>query len=119
MNQEKYGIAADINECHRVRMERKKEVVDQKIQEAQRKAGVIVVITGNGKGKSSSGFGMVIRAMDHGMKVGVVQFIKGAMSTGEKNFCNVFPKKGCSSPARIFRIPRYLNWRAPHRPACS
>ncbi len=82
---------AAINERHRVRMERKKELIDAKIQQAQRTAGVIVVTTGNGKGKSSSGFGMVIRAMGHGMKVGVVQFIKGAMSTGEEKFLRRFP----------------------------
>lgn len=80
-----------INARHRVRMERKKEIVDEKIKQAQRTAGVIVVTTGNGKGKSSSGFGMVIRAMGHGMKVGVVQFIKGAMSTGEEKFLRRFP----------------------------
>lgn len=80
-----------INERHRVRMERKKEIIDDKIKQAQRTAGVIVITTGNGKGKSSSGFGMVVRAMGHGMKVGVVQFIKGAMSTGEEKFLRRFP----------------------------
>ena len=81
----------DINERHRERMERKKTVVDEKIRQAQRQAGVIVVTTGNGKGKSSSGFGMVMRALGHGMRVGVVQFIKGAMSTGEEKFLRRFP----------------------------
>jgi cob(I)alamin adenosyltransferase len=83
--------SGNINERHRVRMERKKEIVDDKIKQAKRSAGVIVVTTGNGKGKSSSGFGMVIRAMGHGMQVGVVQFIKGAMSTGEEKFLRRFP----------------------------
>lgn len=81
----------DINARHRARMERKKALIDNKIEQAQRTAGVIVVNTGNGKGKSSSGFGMVMRAMGHGMKVGVVQFIKGAMSTGEEQFLRRFP----------------------------
>lgn len=80
-----------INARHRARMERKKALIDNKIEQAQRTAGVIVVNTGNGKGKSSSGFGMVMRAMGHGMKVGVVQFIKGAMSTGEERFLRRFP----------------------------
>jgi len=83
----------DSNERHRVRMERKKEVVDEKIRQASREAGVIVVTTGNGKGKSSSGFGMVMRALGHGMQVGVVQFIKGAMSTGEEKFLRRFPQE--------------------------
>ena len=74
-------------------MERKKAVVDQKINQAQRTAGVLIVNTGNGKGKSSSGLGMVIRALGHGMQVGVVQFIKGAMSTGEEQFLRRFPNE--------------------------
>ncbi|HEY0274511.1 MAG TPA: cob(I)yrinic acid a,c-diamide adenosyltransferase, partial [Paenirhodobacter sp.] len=48
--------------------------------------GLIVVLTGPGKGKSSSGFGMVMRAIAHEMPVAVVQFIKGAMATGERDF---------------------------------
>jgi cob(I)alamin adenosyltransferase len=82
---------SDINERHRVRMERKKAIIDQKIAEANKEIGIIIVNCGNGKGKSSSGFGMVIRAMGHGMKVAVVQFIKGAMSTGEEKFLRRFP----------------------------
>lgn len=81
----------DINERHRIRMERKKAIIDQKIAAAQKDIGIIIVNTGNGKGKSSSGFGMVVRAMGHGMKVAVVQFIKGAMSTGEEKFLRRFP----------------------------
>jgi cob(I)alamin adenosyltransferase len=81
----------DINERHRTRMQRKKEVVDSKISAAKRNAGVLLVNTGNGKGKSSSAFGMVIRTMGHGKKVGIVQFIKGAMSTGEEKFLRRFP----------------------------
>jgi cob(I)alamin adenosyltransferase len=81
----------DINERHRVRMERKKAIIDEKIASAQKEIGIIIVNTGNGKGKSSSGFGMVVRAMGHGMKVAVVQFIKGAMSTGEEKFLRRFP----------------------------
>ena len=81
----------DINERHRVRMERKKAIIDAKIAAASKDIGIIIVNTGNGKGKSSSGFGMVVRAMGHGMKVAVVQFIKGAMSTGEEQFLRRFP----------------------------
>lgn len=76
---------------HKARMVRKKEVVDQKIAAAQIERGVIVITTGNGKGKSSSGFGMVIRAMGHGMKTAVVQFIKGGMPSGEEQFLRRFP----------------------------
>jgi cob(I)alamin adenosyltransferase len=82
---------AELNERHRARMERKKAVIDAKIAAADKKVGIIIVNTGNGKGKSSSAFGMVARALGHGMKVGVVQFIKGAMSTGEEMFLRRFP----------------------------
>ena len=84
-----------INQRPKERMQRKKEVVDGHIDAAKVERGVIVVTTGNGKGKSSSGFGMVARALGHGMKVGVVQFIKGASSdvgaTGEEGFFRRFP----------------------------
>lgn len=79
------------DERHRARMARKKEVVDAKIASAQAERGVIVITTGNGKGKSSSGFGMVVRAMGHGMHTGVVQFIKGAIPSGEEMFLQRFP----------------------------
>jgi cob(I)alamin adenosyltransferase len=81
---------AALNERHRLRMERKKAVIDAKIAAADRQIGIIIVNTGNGKGKSSSAFGMAVRALGHGMKVGVVQFIKGAMSTGEEQFLRRF-----------------------------
>ncbi|WP_028240833.1 cob(I)yrinic acid a,c-diamide adenosyltransferase [Stutzerimonas azotifigens] len=76
---------------HKARMQRKKAVVDAKIAEAQDEYGLLLVHTGNGKGKSSSAFGMVARALGHGIKVGVVQFIKGAASTGEESFFRRFP----------------------------
>ena len=80
-----------IDERHKARMQRKKRAVDERMSAAQRDAGLIIVVTGNGKGKSSSGFGMVARALGHGMKVGVVQFIKGAVPTGEEQFFRRFP----------------------------
>lgn len=77
---------------HRERMQRKKAVVDARIAEATMSKGLLLVLTGNGKGKSSSAFGMVARALGHGMKVGVVQFIKGSFSTGEEAFFRRFPE---------------------------
>ncbi len=82
---------AALNERHRARMERKKAIIDAKIEAADKEIGIIIVNTGNGKGKSSSAFGMAVRALGHGMKVAVVQFIKGAMSTGEEKFLRRFP----------------------------
>ena len=80
------------DERHRLRMQRKKGVIDNKIAAADTERGVLLVLTGNGKGKSSSAFGMVARALGHGMKVGVVQFIKGKFSTGEETFYRRFPE---------------------------
>ena len=76
---------------HKKRMERQKAIVDEQVQKADDDKGLLLVITGNGKGKSSSGFGMVARSLGHNMKVGVVQFIKGAFSTGEETFFRRFP----------------------------
>ncbi|MBD9675638.1 cob(I)yrinic acid a,c-diamide adenosyltransferase [Pseudomonas sp. PDM18] len=81
------------DERHRSRMQRKKAVIDEKIAQAQGERGVFLVNSGNGKGKSSSAFGMVARALGHGMKVGVVQFIKGAATTGEEAFFRRFPEE--------------------------
>jgi len=78
-------------ERHAKRMARKKQVIEERMANAQKDQGVLVVNTGNGKGKSSSGFGMVTRALGHGMKVGIVQFIKGKMQTGEERFFRDVP----------------------------
>ncbi len=69
---------------HRQRMIRKKAIIDDKVKQADEERGIIVLLKGNGKGKSSSAFGMVARALGHGMKVGVVQFIKGKWQCGEQ-----------------------------------
>lgn len=81
-------------ERHRERMQRKKELIDRKIARATIDRGVLVVNTGNGKGKSSSGFGMLARSLGHGFRCGVVQFIKGSFSTGEEAFFRRFQGDG-------------------------
>lgn len=78
--------APDKEQRYQKRMKRKKEVVDASIARADRDQGLLLVLTGNGKGKSSSAFGMVARAIGHGMKVGVAQFIKSRKDTGEEAF---------------------------------
>jgi len=78
---------------HNQRMQRQKSIVDGQIQQADKDKGLLLCITGNGKGKSSSGFGMVARALGHDMRVGIVQFIKGACSTGEETFFRRFPNE--------------------------
>jgi cob(I)alamin adenosyltransferase len=74
------------SERHKARMLRKKAIVDQRIQRADVSRGVVIVLTGAGKGKSSSAFGMVARALGHDLRVGIVQFIKGKFATGEEAF---------------------------------
>jgi cob(I)alamin adenosyltransferase len=78
-------------ENHANRMKKHKAIVDAGMARATDEKGLILVMTGDGKGKSSSGFGMVARALGHGMKVAVVQFIKGSYSTGEEAFFRRFP----------------------------
>jgi len=84
-------IQNDVNTRHNKRMVRKKEVVDDGIAKATRDKGLILVHTGNGKGKSSAAFGMLARALGHGMRVAVVQFIKGNYATGEQAFFEKLP----------------------------
>ncbi|WP_318466310.1 cob(I)yrinic acid a,c-diamide adenosyltransferase [Photobacterium leiognathi] len=70
---------------HKARQQKLKEQVDAKVDAAQEEKGLVLIITGNGKGKSTSGFGMVARAVGHGQKCGVGQFIKGTWDCGERN----------------------------------
>jgi len=74
------------NAAHKKKMQKQKENVDAHIAAADEERGIALLLTGNGKGKSSSGFGMVLRALGYGQKVGVVQFIKGAQLSGEEIF---------------------------------
>ena len=71
---------------HKASMEKQKEKVDASIEEASEERGTIILLTGNGKGKSSSAFGMVLRSLGYGYKVGIVQFIKGVQLSGEEIF---------------------------------
>jgi cob(I)alamin adenosyltransferase len=77
---------SNLNDRHAQRMARKKALIDEAIGRADQEKGLLLVLTGNGKGKSSSAFGMVARALGHGMRVGVCQFIKGRKDTGEEVF---------------------------------
>ena len=79
-------IDADKAQRYRSRMQRQKAVVDAAITRADKSKGLLLILTGNGKGKSSSAFGMAARALGHGMRVGVAQFIKGRSDTGEEAF---------------------------------
>ncbi|PJC88179.1 cob(I)yrinic acid a,c-diamide adenosyltransferase [Vibrio sp. HA2012] len=70
---------------YQTRQEKLKQAVDARIEAAQEEKGLLLVITGNGKGKSTSGFGTITRAVGHGLNCAVAQFIKGTWDNGEKN----------------------------------
>lgn len=70
---------------HKARQQKVKDQVDEKIAAAQEEKGLLLVITGNGKGKSTSGFGTIARAVGHGLNCSVAQFIKGTWDNGERN----------------------------------
>lgn len=70
---------------HKKRMQSIKDKVDQRIENATEERGLIIVITGNGKGKSTSGFGTIARAVGHGLNAAVVQYIKGTWACGERS----------------------------------
>lgn len=76
---------------HQRRMATKKEVVDERIANAQEERGILILLKGNGKGKSSSALGTMTRALGHGQRCGVIQFIKGRRATGEHLFFNELP----------------------------
>lgn len=76
--------ASDLDARHAHKMRKKKEARDKILATKTVEKGLLIVHTGKGKGKSTAAFGMVMRAIGHGMRVGVVQFIKGRMATGEK-----------------------------------
>lgn len=78
-------------EAHRERARKHKAAVDAKIAAATRDKGLLLVLTGNGKGKSSSAFGMVARTLGYGRKAAVFQFIKGAENVGERAFFSSHP----------------------------
>ncbi|MEF1310092.1 cob(I)yrinic acid a,c-diamide adenosyltransferase [Vibrio mytili] len=70
---------------HKARQQKVKEQVDARVAAAQEEKGLLLIITGNGKGKSTSGFGTIARAVGHGLKCSVAQFIKGTWDNGERN----------------------------------
>ena len=76
---------------YKKRMQRKKEHIDSRIEEANIDKGIVVLLTGNGKGKSSSAMGMICRALGYEMKVALLRFLKGEQQTGEDLFLDSNP----------------------------
>ena len=83
----------DQNREHREKMLRRREARARMMADKTEERGLLIVHTGSGKGKSTAAFGMALRAIGHGMKLGVVQFVKGAWNTGERTVLERFPDR--------------------------
>jgi cob(I)alamin adenosyltransferase len=84
------AVDTDINQAHREKMARIKAVKDKIYASKTKEKGLLIVHTGTGKGKSTAAFGLVMRTLGHGKKVGVVQFVKGRRETGERQLLERF-----------------------------
>ena len=80
-----------MSKTHEERMTAKKAVIDARIAKATEERGITILLRGNGKGKSSSAFGTMMRTLGHGKKAAVVQFVKGRIETGEYKFFKDYP----------------------------
>lgn len=80
------------DDTHRQQMQEMKRQQDEKVRAATEKRGIVIVNTGDGKGKSTAAFGTALRAAGHGYRVGLVQFVKGTWKTGEKEALKRFPE---------------------------
>jgi cob(I)alamin adenosyltransferase len=85
-------INEEENEAHRQRMKEVKKAQDAEVRSKELSRGIVLVHTGDGKGKSTAAFGLAIRAAGHGQRVGLVQFIKGTWKTGETLSFERFPE---------------------------
>jgi cob(I)alamin adenosyltransferase len=83
---------AEINRLHREKMERRQAARRKVLATKTEERGLVIVHTGPGKGKSTAAFGMVLRCIGHGMRVGIVQFVKGKWETGERTVLARFPE---------------------------
>jgi cob(I)alamin adenosyltransferase len=82
----------EINRLHREKMARRQAARRKVLATKTEERGLLIVHTGAGKGKSTAAFGMVLRCLGHGMRVGIVQFVKGAWGTGERTVLARFPE---------------------------
>jgi cob(I)alamin adenosyltransferase len=82
---------AEINEAHRAKMARIKAAKDRLYASKTKEKGLLIVHTGTGKGKSTAAWGLALRCLGHGLRLGVVQFVKGRRETGERFFLSRFP----------------------------
>jgi cob(I)alamin adenosyltransferase len=95
---------------HQAKMQRLKASVDRRIEAAQEEKGLLIVYTGAGKGKTTAALGMAFRCLGHGMKVAVVQFIKGAIDTAEERVLKSF-----GDPVTFLRMGEGYTWETQDR----
>ena len=93
MSAKKQMTEAERDSHHADRMAKRKAARDRMLATKNKEKGLLMVHTGKGKGKSTAAFGLVIRAMGNGMRVGVVQFVKGKWQTGERDILENFPDR--------------------------
>jgi cob(I)alamin adenosyltransferase len=98
---------------HQRAMAKQKSAVDAGIAAATEERGVAVLLTGDGKGKSSSGFGMVLRALGYGQKVAVIQFIKGQQLSGEE----LYIKEKLADEVTFYQMGTGFTWDTQDRTA--
>jgi cob(I)alamin adenosyltransferase len=91
MSEDAPETEAEINRRHAEKAAKRKAARDRMLATKTEERGLIILHTGTGKGKSTAAFGLVLRCLGHGMRVGIVQFVKGAWSTGERTVLARFP----------------------------
>ena len=91
MSEDANETEAEINRRHAEKAAKRKAARDRMLATKTEERGLIILHTGTGKGKSTAAFGLVLRCLGHGMRVGIVQFVKGAWSTGERTVLARFP----------------------------
>ena len=91
MSEDVNETEAEINRRHAEKAAKRKAARDRMLATKTEERGLIILHTGTGKGKSTAAFGLVLRCLGHGMRVGIVQFVKGAWSTGERTVLARFP----------------------------
>jgi cob(I)alamin adenosyltransferase len=106
-------MTQDTNQQHKEKMVRLNEIKDKQLAEANIEKGLIIVHTGAGKGKSTASFGMAIRSVGQGMKVAIVQFIKGAIPTGEGAFIAKIAELGF--PIEMHTLGEGFTWKTQDR----
>ena len=88
------NTSPEINEkSYKERMQKRKEIQSKRLEQRNFEKGLVIVFTGNGKGKTTASLGMALRTLGHNKKVVIIQFIKGAWSTGEQKALEIFAKK--------------------------